>query len=123
MRRLACPASGLARLEALERILAVVRDRRECLLPGAELRLARRGPQPPVPPVMRLDPVLGTKGADAVDGLGRGARKADSLVAAADLLQRSELRPPGEDEATVAAARARAADVGLDEHDVERGVV
>ena len=70
MRRLACPTSGLARLEALERIFAVTRSRRECLLPGAELRLARRRPQPPVPPVVRVDPVLDAEGGDAVDGLG-----------------------------------------------------
>src|SRR5205085_2587439 len=55
-------------------------------------------------------------------GLGGGPRQPDRLLASDHLLQRPELRPPAEDEAAVAAARAAAADVGLDQRDVDRRV-
>src|SRR5207249_2462167 len=67
--------------------------------------------------------VIAAERADLVDGLGRGAREPQRLLAAAYLLERPELRPPAEDEAAVAAARAAAADVGLDDRDVQRRIV
>src|SRR2546425_481219 len=55
--------------------------------------------------------------------LDRRGREPHGLVGSADLLQRPELRPPAEHEATVPAARSSTAHVGLDEDDVQRWIV
>src|SRR5207244_9045287 len=119
VRRLAGAAGRLLRREALERLLSVGRDRVERLLPRAELSLARRGPEPAVAAVVRIDPVLGAERADPVHRLGGRTREPHGLLAGADFLQRAELGPPAEHEAAVPPARAAAADVRLDERDVE----
>ena len=113
----------LAGIEPRERRVTVLLDGFERLIPRAELGAARRRPQPPVAPVVRIHAVLAAKRADAVDRLDRREREPHGLVGSADLLQRPELRPPAEHEATVPAARSSTAHVGLDEDDVQRWIV
>src|SRR5437868_7666597 len=50
------------------------------------------------------------------------ARASRTASAVPDLLERRELVPPREDETAVATARAAAADVGLEQEHVERGL-
>ena len=72
---------------------------------------------------VRVDAVRGAEAADRLDGSCRGAAEPQRLLGSDDVLELRELRPPGEHEAAVAAARTAAADVALDEHDVERRIV
>ena len=116
-------ARDLLRLEPFEDLLAVALDGGDGLLPGADLRSARGRPQPAVVAKVRVDAVRGAESADRLDGPCRGAAEPERLVGSDDVLELRELRPPGKHEAAVAPARTAAADVALDEHDVERRVV
>jgi len=70
--------------------------------------------------VLRVDPVLVAERAELVDGGLAGARQFERTLRAAQLHERSELGPPRDREAAVAAARAAAADVLLEHDDIAR---
>src|SRR6185312_13144368 len=72
--------------------------------------------------VVGVDPVRLAERADLLHGLVARPGEPDALLLAEHLDQRLELRPPREHEPAVAAAGAAAADVRLDDDDVEVGL-
>ena len=66
------------------------------------------------------DAGLAAKGADGPDAGLRLLQEPHALLRAAELEQRRRLRHPGHDEAAVPPARPAAADVGLEQDDVDR---
>src|SRR6266536_6417723 len=118
------PLGRLVAVELHERArVAGALDRREGAGPRSQLRGPGRRPEPALAPIVRVDPVFRAEGAALVHCELARAREPNGLLRPADLLERRELVPPRKDEAPVAAARAAAADVRLEEHDVERGLV
>src|SRR5204863_1288580 len=73
-------------------------------------------------PVPDVDVVLLRPGRDLVDALDRGAADLQGLRLAVHLAQQVELLPEPIEEPAVAPARASAADVLLEEDDVDRRV-
>ncbi len=90
----------------------------EGAFPGAALGGRGRGPQPGAAAVGDVDAVRVGEVEDVVDGAGGRLADAAGLGVAADGDQAAEPGPHRHEEARVAAARAAAADVGLDEDDV-----
>src|SRR5438445_128062 len=119
MRRRRRPPRDFLRLEPKERPLAQLLGADECVVPRADLRGARRRPEPPVLAEMSIDAVRCAEGADLGHARRGGASEMQRLFDAAELLEREELRPPREDESAVASTRARAADIRLDKCDVD----
>src|SRR5581483_382181 len=109
-------------LEPGKRLDAEPLEPSDGVVPGADLRRARRRPQPAVVAEVRVDPVLRAEGADRRHAVGRLLREPQRLLRPAQPLERAELRPPRQHEAAVAAARASPADVALDEDDVDGGI-
>ena len=62
-------------LESNERARAELLDTRERRVPCADLRGARRGPQPAIVPELRVDPVLRAESADLGDAASGCIRK------------------------------------------------
>jgi hypothetical protein len=120
-RRAAAPRE-LAGLDGGEGTLAMALDRRNRALPRAELGAVRRGPQPAVSSEVGIDAMLVAERADLADRGGRRAREPQRVHRAADPLEADEVVPDAHREAAVATARAGAADLGLDEDDLERGL-
>ncbi len=89
----------------------------------ADLRTRRRGVQRAVEPQLGIDGVRAAEIGDVLHGRFGGLHEPDRLGFAEQPPQRQELRGPREQAAAVAAARAGAAQVGLDDRDVERGVL
>ena len=116
------PRRDLRVVPALERGDLIFADGVERALPGAALTFAGGGPQPAVAAILRVDPVVGAEAPDGAHRVGRRLGEAHRFLAAADLLQGLELRPPAQHEAAVAPARAGAADVLLDQHHVRGGL-
>src|SRR5439155_18826561 len=77
-------ARDLGGVESLEGMASRILDRLHRLLPGLELGRARRGPEPSVVPVPRIDGMLSAESSDLLDRLGRGVREAERLLPAAD---------------------------------------
>src|SRR5712691_3900994 len=81
--------------------------------PGAELRRIGRRPHPALLLEADVGVATGAECSDFVDDVGRGSSEPARVVGAAQLQQAAELAPPAHDEAAVAAAGARPADVPL----------
>ena len=120
LRRSRAPGD-LVRRQALERVGAQPLRQLHGALPGTELGIRARRPEPAAGPVVAVDAV----GACELSELGHGVRglAADLQRSglAGQLDQRRELGPPGQGEPAVATRCAAAADVGLEHHDVEVG--
>src|SRR5262249_41637160 len=89
---------------------------------GVGVEWRGRGPEETGLDVVGVDAVLPAELPDLGDGCRSRLREAESLFFAADFDQGVELGPPAEGESAVASAGAAAADVGLQEHDVDRRI-
>jgi hypothetical protein len=108
------------RWQLLEGIDLVALQRPHGVLPGPDLHGPGGRPQPAVAAKVGIDAGARAEGGDLAHVLLRGLGQHQRPFAAAELLQRQELDPPGHQEAAVAPARPAAADVGLDHRHVQR---
>jgi len=108
--------------QALERREPDLRERLDRRAPRVQLRRVAGRPHPAVVTKLRVDPVLGAEASDGKDRLLGLAQQAAAFLTAAHGEQCQCLRHPCHDEPAVAAARATAADVGLDDGDVGAGL-
>lgn len=90
---------------------------------AADLGRVGGGIEGAVQPVVGLDVVALAEGADGPDAVFGGLDQADRLGESEQPFQGEELGRPGQRAAAVAAAGAGAAEVGLDQHHIEPGIV
>ena len=123
MRRRARPARDLRQPRAARTARqAGLLELGEGVVPRPDLSRAGRRPEPPPVVVVGVDSVGLAELADLGDAIRRRLGQPGRLLDAAGLCEAAELRPPAHHEAAVAPAGAAAAHVGLEDHDVERGV-
>jgi hypothetical protein len=112
----------LVRRELLERLQAEPIQRADGAAPGIQLRAAARSPQPAVVAKVGIDAVLCAELADRAHGVLGFPDQAHGLLAAAQRQQDRHLRRPGHAKAAVSPRRTPAADVALDDGNVDRGL-
>src|SRR5512147_1740527 len=83
------------------------------------MALAGGTPDPAIAPELGVDAMLLAEGLDIAGGIAEGVAEANGVRRAAEGLQRLELRPLCQHHAGVPAARPAAADIGLDDGDVQ----
>ena len=88
--------------------------------PGPVLRPVCRRPQPAVPAEFAVDVMGGAKVRHLIHAMRRGLGETNRFVRGAEGCERAETAPPAQHEATIASARAVAAAVLFDNHDIER---
>ena len=114
-------ALQLGTLQPLPRAHAACLQRGDDGIGRPQLCCRRGGEQRAVPAPFTVDAMLGAEGLDVEHRLLGGAYQAQRLSLAEQPCQREELGRPGQNTTTVAAARAGAADVGLEHDDVKLG--
>src|ERR1700694_1792459 len=121
MRRRTSPLGDLSRLEAFESILTQAFGQLHDSIPGADLRLARRSPQPAALHELRLDKIVGAEISDLADCSFGHAHQSQRLVVAERFEHRGKLWPPRQHKTAIAPRCTAAADVALQNHDVAGG--
>src|SRR5689334_11434535 len=97
-------------------------ERRHDIVPGAHLARAGGAPDPAVAAELGIDAMHLAEGRNLVGRSAEGIPQRNGPGRAAESLQGTKLGPLREDHAGVAPAGTAAADIGLDDGDIQRGL-